>query len=108
MEEMLWPVESSRTYIQEAYCLHSFIYGMMYFVFFFKNKGTKSSKRGYILFEKVGFDICSFPNNWDRVINELGDGTKIEFPVKMYPYLGWSRRNYTLNGNTVVPKLIYI
>ena len=61
MKEMLQPVESSRTYIQEAYCLHSLIYGMMYFGFFLKNKGRKSSERGYILFEKVDFDIEVFP-----------------------------------------------
>lgn len=73
------------------------------FNYFFKDKETKCNERGCILLGKSDFDLCCFPNNWDRIIDQIGDGVCIDFPVKIRAYLGWGPKNHTLDGNTILP-----
>ena len=54
-----------------------------HFSFLFKDKGQKSNDSGHILLEKEDFSRCHFPNQWDMIVDELGDGVEIDFPVKV-------------------------
>jgi hypothetical protein len=35
------------------------------------------------MLEKGDFRRCAFPSVWDQLVDKLGDGIKIEFPVKV-------------------------
>ena len=71
------------------------------FNFLFRDRGTKSNERGHILLRKEDFDRCRFPLNWDRVVDGIGDGVQIDFPVKIRIFLSWGPKNHTLNGNSI-------
>lgn len=73
------------------------------FNYFFMDKGTKCNERGCILFEKRDFVLCCFPNNWDRIIDQIGNGVCIDFPVKIRVFLGWGPKNHTMNGSKILP-----
>ena len=74
-----------------------------HFSFIFKNKGQKSNDSGHILLEKEDFSRCHFLNQWDMIVEELGDGVKIDFPVKVRLFLSWSPKNHTMAGESIVP-----
>lgn len=71
------------------------------FNFLFRDRGTKSNHREHILLSKQEFDRCHFPLNWDRLVDSIGDGVKIDFPVKVRLFLSWSPKNHTLEGNSM-------
>ena len=74
-----------------------------YFNFLFKDKGRKSNDSGYILFEKQDFIRCHFPNGWHRLIDSIGDGVQIDFPVKVRLFLSWSPKTHSLTGESITP-----
>ena len=74
-----------------------------HFNYLFKNKGQKSNDSGHILLEKEDFSRCHFPNQWDMIVDMLGDGVKNDFPVKVRLFLSWSPKNHTMTGESVVP-----
>ena len=74
-----------------------------HFNFLFKNKGQKSNDSGYILLERADFQRCRFPDQWNMIIDRIGDGVKIDFPVKVRLFLSWSPRTHTLTGESIVP-----
>ena len=54
------------------------------FRFFIKNMGTASvNKNKSHTFEKEDFVRCAFPKDWDILIDKLGDGVKVAFPIKV-------------------------
>ena len=67
------------------------------FQYLFKDKGKASKDHGYILFEKKDFERCSFPREWDTLVDNLGDGLKIDFPVKVRLFVSRSPKNHTIN-----------
>ena len=71
------------------------------FNFLFRDRSTKSNDRGHILVTRLDFNRCHFPSNWDRVVDGIGDGVKIDFPVKIRLFLSWGPKNHTLEGNTI-------
>lgn len=73
------------------------------FNYLFKDRGYKSNDRGYILLEKRDFDRCRFPSNWHQLVDVIGDGVQIDFPVKVRLFLSWSPKNHTLAGKTIQP-----
>ena len=73
------------------------------FNFLFKDRGTKSHYREHILLEKDDFDHCHFPDYWYRLIDGIGDGVQIDFPVKVRLFLSWGPKNHTLAGNSICP-----
>ncbi|XP_028394782.1 uncharacterized protein LOC114518939 isoform X1 [Dendronephthya gigantea] len=75
--------------------------------YFFNGKGKTSNERGSILLNKEDFRRCCFPDNWDRVVDSIGDGVKIDFPVKLRAFLSWSPRTHHLVKGTVVPSPRY-
>jgi len=52
------------------------------FRYLFRGKGEKSQDRGNLLLEKRDFSRCSLPIDWDRLLDSLGDGVQVEFPIK--------------------------
>ena len=74
-----------------------------YFNFLFKDKGRKSNDSGNILLEKQDFIRCHFPNGWHRLIDSIGDGVQIDFPVKVRLFLSWSPKTHSLTGESITP-----
>ena len=50
----------------------------------------------FIFMDKEDFSKCSWPEKWDQVLDHLGDGIRISYPVKMRLFLGRSPKNHTL------------
>lgn len=75
---------------------------MVILISFLKIRG-KNNDRGYILLEKSDFQRCHFPDQWDMITDNLGDGVKIDFPVKVRSFLSWSPKNHTLVEESIVP-----
>jgi hypothetical protein len=46
-------------------------------------------------FEKEDFVRCAFPKDWDILIDKLGDGVKVAFPIKVRSFLSKSRKNHS-------------
>ena len=74
------------------------------FNFLFKHRGHKSNDSGAILLESDEFKRCHFPNEWHMIIDCIGDGVKIYFPVKVRLFLGWSVKTHTLTEGSIVPQ----
>lgn len=69
------------------------------FNYFFQSSGMKCGERGTILLEKKDFNFCLLPPNWNQLVDGIGDGVQIKFPVKVRPFLSWSPQNHELiNG----------
>lgn len=77
------------------------------FRYFFGGKGEKSNQRGAVLLQKSDFQACNFPNNWDRVMDSIGDSLAIDFPIKLRPFLSWSPKTYELRDGQVIPSPRY-
>ena len=77
------------------------------FRYFFGGKGEISNERGAVLLEKSDFQICNFPRDWDKIADSIGDGLKIDFPVKLRPFLSWSPKTYILKDGQVVVRPRY-
>lgn len=52
------------------------------FQYLFRGKGKKSQDLENLLLEKQDFSRCSFPRDWDKLLDKLGDGIKVDFPIK--------------------------
>lgn len=57
----------------------------------FKHLFEQKEDRCYAL---ADFPPHLFPSGWNTVYSVIGDGCTVEFPVKMTPYLKWSRKCY--------------
>lgn len=63
-------------------------------------KGQASEHKGYTLYEKEDFYKFKFlPSDWFYVLNEHGEGTTIDFPIKAKPIISWSPCRYHKNNN---------
>ena len=71
------------------------------FEYFFGGKGEKSNERGAILLDEADFDACDLPKDWDNVVDHIGDALRIDFPVKIRPFLSWSPKTRALVGGTI-------
>lgn len=72
------------------------------FCYFFGGKGETSNEKGAVLLERPDFDNCKFPEDWDIIVDSIGDGLKIDFPVKLRPFLLWSPKTHMLKDGKVV------
>ena len=80
------------------------------FNYIFKGKGRPSRKRGCILLDKEDFKRCKFfreCTDWDRYIDNLGEGTRILFPVRAKPFLSWGPKTHRLVNEKIVAKPRY-
>lgn len=63
------------------------------------NKGAASNHKGYTLYEKEHFShFKTLPSNWYYCLNQHGEGTAVDFPIKTKPMVSWSARRY-IAGN---------
>jgi hypothetical protein len=46
----------------------------------FYGAGTASQTKGHILLQKADLKKCAFPQDWDQLVDKLGDGVKVVFP----------------------------
>lgn len=79
------------------------------FRYLFRGKGRTSSKAGCTLLEREDFHRCKFfnTNDWDTYIDNLGDGAKVMFPIRVKPYLSWGPKTYSLAEGKIIPKPRY-
>ncbi len=63
------------------------------FRYLFKGKGNKPPTRRGLFYELVDFDSSFFPFDWYVVYDKLGNGCRIDFPVRL---------NSRVNRTTVV------
>lgn len=71
------------------------------FQYIFKDKGKQSGDGKHLMLEKTDFVRCSFPSCWDRLVDQLGDGVRVDFPVKVRLFLTQSPKNHTLTGGKI-------
>ena len=58
-------------------------------------KGTPSEHRGHMMLGKEDVHRLKFiPTNWWYVLDLHGEGTAVEFPIKVKPVLSWSPSTY--------------
>ena len=69
------------------------------FRFLFSNKGKAPSKGKGLLYDRCDFASEYFTDKWDVVLDRLGDGCKVEFPIRLRPVLKFSKKCYVRNGD---------
>lgn len=72
------------------------------FQYLFRGKGKKSQDRGNLLLEKQDFSRCSLPIDWDRLIDNLGDGVQVEYPIKARLFISQSPKNHTMSKEKAI------
>lgn len=59
------------------------------------NRGIPSEHKGYTLYEKEDFSrFETLANDWYYLLNEHGEGSKIDFPIKARAAVSWSKLRY--------------
>lgn len=53
------------------------------------------------MLEKSDFSRCDFPDEWDQLIDKFGDGVKIEFPVKVRPFISQGPKSHTIKTGEI-------
>lgn len=69
------------------------------FNYLFEGKGTKINN--HTMLEKGDFQRCVFPNEWDQLVDKLGDGVKIEFPVKVRLFISQGPKSHTMTAGEI-------
>lgn len=68
-----------------------------------RGKGVPSNHVGYFLYDKHDFDrFASLPPHWDYCLDENGEGTRVDFPVKAKAVLAWSTKKCCVVGGELV------
>ena len=70
--------------------------------FLFNNLGAPSER--HILLAHEDFCRCAFPKDWHMLIDRLGDGVKVVFPIKVRLFLCKTRKNYSLCEGKIMLK----
>ena len=74
------------------------------FRFLFHGKGkTPPTGRG-LFYDLQDFDTTYFSDNWYIVYDKLGDGCRIDFPVRLESKIKWSSIVYNFDGS-VKPRI---
>lgn len=60
----------------------------------FKDQGVETEDGRHILLEKNDSQRCNLPEQWDQILDRLGNGIKIAFPVKARPFISQSPKTY--------------
>ena len=62
------------------------------FRFLFSDKGRTHSKGRGLLYDKNDYASELFHKDWDIVLDRLGDGCRVEFPVQLRPVVKCSKK----------------
>lgn len=65
------------------------------FNFLFKNKGRAPPAGRGLFYDLSSFSTTYFPVDWHVVYDKLGDGCRVDFPVRLESKLKWSNKAYT-------------
>ena len=60
----------------------------------FKDRGVQAENGKHVLFTKDDFERCNLPEQWDQILDQLGNGIKITFPVKARTHISLSPKTY--------------
>ena len=71
------------------------------FRYLFYGKGRQSRDNKYLLLEKNDFVKCRFVDNWDVVLDRIGDGVSIKYPVKVRAFLSKSPKSFSMANGTL-------
>ena len=44
----------------------------------------------------------TFPNDWDKLLDSLGDGVKVAFPIKAHLFISRSPKNHTVSKDKAI------
>ena len=69
------------------------------FKFLFKDKGSKPPRGRGLFYFLEDFDSTYFSDDWYIVYDKLGDGCKVDFPVRLESKVKWSSAVHTSNGS---------
>ena len=74
--------------------------------FLFEGKCRQYPHEAGHLYTLEDFDKKYFPTDWHRVYDRLGDGCKVQFPLRMVSKVKWSTTMYTSDSvrGMVLPK----
>ena len=63
--------------------------------FIFRGKGVPSEHKGYQMYNKADFArFSTLPESWWYILDENGQGSAIDFPLKMKAALSWTHEHY--------------
>ena len=85
-------------------CTFSVEFRVDVFNFLFKGKGRAPPAGHGLFYDLNSFSTTYFPVDWHVVYNKLGDGCRIDFPVRLESKLKWSSKVYVrdTSGNLVL------
>ncbi|CAB4031576.1 Hypothetical predicted protein, partial [Paramuricea clavata] len=72
------------------------------FRYLFKDRGVESEDGRHLLLNRDDFSRCKLPPEWDQLLDRLGNGTKVEFPVKAKLFLSQSPKTHKVIGGKIV------
>ena len=74
------------------------------FNFLFEGKGRAPPTGHGLFYDLSSFSTTYFPVDWHVVYNKLGDGCRIDIPVRLESKLKWSSKVYVrdTSGNLVL------
>jgi hypothetical protein len=74
------------------------------FRYIFKDRGTLSrdKKHTMLCFEDFGRLERYLPKHWWYILDGIGQGKAIDFPLKLKAYLGWSPKHFVMNEHKLV------
>lgn len=78
------------------------------FNYLFNDNGKRVDGRNIFL-DKEDFSRCSLPEEWDQLVDKLGDGVRVPFPVKARSFISKSPKKHTLiAGEIKEPPRFYL
>ena len=85
-------------------CTFSVEFRVDVFNFLFKGKGRTPPAGHGLFYDLSSFSTTYFPVDWHVIYNKLGDGCRIDFPVRLESKLKWSSEVYVrdTSGNLVL------
>ena len=86
-------------------CKFSLEFRMDVFRFLFSDKGTTPPTGRGKFYELEEFSSAYFPAGWHIVYDRLGDGCRVDFPIRLESKLKWSSTVYSKQDDgTLLPK----
>jgi len=76
------------------HCMFSVDFRVDVFNFLFKGKGRAPPAGHGLFYDLSAFSSTYFPADWHVVYDRLGDGCRIDFPVRLESMLKWSSKVY--------------
>lgn len=69
----------------------------------FKGRGKASGRTGFTELAKADFCRCHLPDGWDTFVDRLGDGQKVNFPVRVRCFLSWGPQTHSMIDGKIQP-----